>query len=259
MIPKKQMTYDEWCEVYGQWRWYHEDGTPRTFLPIPGDYPELFGIVTKQADMAFTGREIHDPDVFTREFLRTVPVAWNNFKVEFEMFTGTLDGTNIDPDIFEAGFIRDTEQTETNDALGNSSGSSTGSSTVINGARTDTGDNKSRSISYDQGVQAYNETTTDDIGTHGNDYASGMVDNVSKTSNTTGAETDTQNTQTSTTNNSRAINDRKYKEHIKETRINYYDNLAFMRERFDRVQRFKPFEEYFFPCFAHAESMTGDW
>lgn len=45
--------------------------------------------------------------------MANVPINWMKFKTQLEMFSGTLDGTNIDPEIFEAGFDRKLTSTNT--------------------------------------------------------------------------------------------------------------------------------------------------
>ena len=42
-------------------------------------------------------------------------------------------------------------------------------------------------------------------------------------------------------------------------RINYYDNLAFLRDRMDRLNLIKPFQFYFEYLFNNVTSKKGFW
>ena len=272
----EKMTYAQWCETYGKYRWYHENSLERLYYPLDYEWKRIYESCTKYADMYFNDRIIYEPSIFTANFLVNVPINWMKFKTELEMFSGTLDGTTIDPNMFNQGFTRDTTENENNDDTDNVKSSQTGNIDENLGARTDRtftdgtqdADSKSRAIDYNQGVQAYdNNINNNNIGELGNNYASNMTDSVTKThgANTQEVETQTGKQENTTdsaneyTGNAKSNRNRSRTEHIHETRINYYDNLAFLRERQDRLNVFKDFYSYFEPYFAHAEGFTGAW
>lgn len=262
------LPYPIWCELYGKYRWYHEDGTPRTQYPLNYEWKTIYDIATNTADIAFNYRVIYDIDMFTNDFLSNVPINWMKYKTALEMFSGTLDGTNIDPLMFEAGFTRDTTQNENNNGNYNIDSNTNGTYTDNMGAQSGTEhntiDNKTRNIVYEQGVQAYdNKITNDDIGELGNDYANTMQDTInlqdSNTQRNESAYTNTGNNGATTNTDGSNTNTRSFAEHIHETRINYYDNLAFLRERMDRLNLLKPFQSYFEPYFINVISYKGWW
>ena len=333
---KPYMTYEQWCHTLGKYRWYHEDGSPRLYYPLAYEWERIYKTATEDADNYFKTRNIYDPSIFTSQFMANVPINWMKFKTQLEMFSGTLDGTNIDPEIFEAGFDRkltstNTEQS-TQDYKENStytqdinSGSKDNSTTNANattnqttnsedviGSRedntsidrsqdttTDTTENsKGRNINYIQGLQAYSDRLDNgNIGELGTDYASNFSDDIregtrNQTENQTGTETTNfeQGEQTNTSrvegnssaksetteektnestqkivnnagNTNNMENSGKSEYDLKETvrRINYYDNLAFLRERYDRLENFVPFYSYFEPYFASVESFNPAW
>jgi hypothetical protein len=245
------MNYNVWCETFGKYRWYHENGKSRTIYPLEYNWNEIYKYVCKTCDIALAPYIIYDVNLFTSSFLETVPNAWIEYKTIIEMFSGTLDGTNIDPLMFEAGFTRTTNGTVNNKNQYTGNGVN---SNNINSNRTSNTDTKSRSINYMQGVQAYNNIP--DIGEAGNDYASSMQDNIlnGKTTDVNISNDITNNNINSTDNT-----DNTYNETIHETRINYYDNLAFLRDRIDRLKIYKPFSNYFKPLFVNIEGIGGDW
>lgn len=253
------MTYDIWAQTFGKYRWYHEDGTPRTQYPLDYNWKNIYDIATSAADLAFSYRIIDDPFVFTNEFLANVPINWLRYKTQLELFSGTLDGNTISPDLFEQGFTRDvtikdntTGNGTTNESLGERTDNATN--------RTDRViDAKARSINYEQGVQAYDNLNNENIGELGNSYASGFNDTVSKT---TDASDSINTTTTGAQNNTQKVNSSvtvEHSEHERLKRINYYDNLAFLRDRMDRLNLIKPFQYYFEYLFNHVSSMTGFW
>ena len=258
--------YDTWAETMGKYRWRHEDGTPRTYYKLDYDWEPIFDIVTKEADMYFMPRLVECPDFFTSEFLARVPMAWIKFKTQLELLSGMLDGTTIDPELFEQGFDRTFKRTE--NVKSDVNDSSNSSATM--GSRTDstqskdntTTDDKARTIDYEQGVQGY-DNGFGDIGGNGNQYASRMVDtlNPSKTE-TAGENTFQQGEQVNTGSQSGNTNGTQetgetIEEHVK--RINYYDNLAFLRDRMDRLENVKPFYSYFLDLFTHVDSFSKGW
>ena len=272
----EKMTYAQWCETYGKYRWYHENGSERLYYPLDYEWKRIYESCTKYADMYFNDRIIYDPSIFTANFLVNVPINWMKFKTELEMFSGTLDGTTIDPDMFNQGFTRDTTENENNDDTDTVTANQSGNIDETIGKRTDNtftdgtrdDETKSRSINYEQGIQAYdNNINNNNIGELGNNYANGMSDSVAKNHSANTEETENRigeqkNTTDSGTNYNGVGNydhKRTRSEHIHETRINYYDNLAFLREREDRLNIFKDFYSYFEPYFAHADGFTGAW
>lgn len=260
------LNYMQWCDTIGKRRWYHEDGTPRTYLAFDYQWKPIYDAVTVEADLYFMTRSILDPLYFTSEFLARVPMAWQKFKTEFELLTGTLDGTAISPDLFEQGFTRSFKRSV--DSTGTATENGTGS--VTQGERTDStsssgsvsADGKSRDISYLQGVQAYPDTGAG-IGEYGNDYASSMIDHISNSNSSDSQSVTTKiGAQTNKTNQSSNRTDsgnvaEEINEEVK--RINFYDNLAFLRDRFDRLDNIKPFYSYFDDLFIDVVSCRGNW
>lgn len=261
------MVYLEWAKTYGQNRWYKTDGTPRTFTPLDYNYKTLFDKVCAETDEFFAVYEINDIMSFMAEWTTRVPRAWQIFKTQIEMMLGTLDGSNIDPLVFEAGFDRTTAHTLNNNMSSSADTTANGNASDVKGSMTttETGtDDYTQSDSntqrlYNQGAQAYN---TDDPLTR--DFAS-TIQNIENTSTRDGNNTRTteegQRTDTSTTGaNSTAkatqSNAETFTENIKERRINYYDNLAFLRERWDRTKEFKNFYEYFLDLFVNVSSFS---
>lgn len=144
-------------------------------------------------------------------------------------------------------------------------------------------DSKARSINYVQGIQAYdNSINNTNIGEFGNDYASTMNDTVSfsngtEDTDTTGTTDETITSETTSTStqdtgrdtteanrttgssdrDTRGTKDNTYSETVKEERINFYDNLAFLRERADRLNLIVPFHDYFKHLFQHVTSIRG--
>lgn len=256
--PDSSISYTDWCATYGKFRWFHEDGQPRTVYPLEYEWPSIYAKAVRSVDIKFADSIIHDPTLFTNDFLALVPSAWLKYKTELEMFSGTLDGSNIDPDVFEAGFTRDTTSSGTGERTGESSGSGQFTNTSQMGERTDSQESKSRQLNYVQGVQGVAPVNTN-IGEMGVEKASSMIDGVDASEAVTGAQRnqDTGNN----TSTSKASNQSKgeYKEHIHETRINYYDNLAFLREREDRLKNFTPFWKYFEHLFTEVMVQRGWW
>lgn len=263
-----EMPYYVWCDTYGKYRWFHEDGTPRTQYPLDYNWESIYSIATRTADIAFNDRVIYDVDTFTNEFLSNVPINWLKYKTSLEMFSGTLDGLTINPDVFEAGFTRTTNANENNTGNYNINSDTDGAYTDnlgnidITEANNDT--IKNRSILYEQGVQAYDDNLNiSNIGNLGNDYASNFTDNVGMTVTNNHhietARTNTGNTNASTDTAGNSNNNRTFNETIHETRINYYDNLAFLRERMDRLNLLESFQNYFLPYFASVSIYKGWW
>lgn len=255
------MSYHEWCETLGEFRWYHEDGTPRTLYPLEYSWKSIYDKACQDVDIAFGYYHIYDPMAFTSDFLASVPDNWMKYKTQLEMFSGTLDGKNIDPDMFTAGFERTTRGYNNNDYSSSNSYEGVGtteSDEDVAGRQLDV--TKQRSILYNQGVQAYDNLSTTGIGEAGNDYASSFTDTINNLDRTT-----TNKTQTNTSNNIESLDsttgnsDTDYYENVKETRINFYDNLAFLRDRLDRLHLLIPFQDYFRPLFISIESIRGYW
>jgi hypothetical protein len=262
------MLYSEWADAYGLYRWYRKDGSPRILMPLGGNYKSIYDIVTREADLKFNCFEIQDIIFFTNEFLSEVSTAWMKFKTELELVTGTLDGTNIDPNVFEAGYDRTTTQTITGTVgvSGTTDTNITSNDTI--GQRTDNTtvntNDKARNIQYNQGVQAFDtEITNDDIGELGRNWASGFSDAVQLGDQTTEFKQGEQENTSSQTNKStgtqNTTSENKFSEEVHEKRINYYDNLAFLRDRFDRIKDVKPFYEYLMPCFKTITVMSKNW
>lgn len=260
------VSFAHWADTIGKYRWVHEDGSTRTYNKLDYQWQAIYDAVTAECDMYYHYREITDPIYFTSEFLARVPMAWLKFKTEFELVTGQLDGTTISPDLFNQGFTREFSRSLTDSGNGYLSDSHA----VYNGARTDTMstsedssvDDKTRVINYQQGVQAY-DSGMGGIGQLGNDYASGMQDTVSPSSGSmTGFTTTTIGKQdNSITHTQRSEDSSAQSEIIREKveRINFYDNLAFLRDRVDRLDMIKPFYSYFNDLFIDVCSYSGNW
>lgn len=313
-IPK--FTYNEWMQSGGKYRWYHEDGTPRVYTNLDYAWKDLYDKVTHDCDMRYQNWEI-DPDeidYFTREFLYRVPGVWLRFKTSAEMLLGTLDGKNINPDEFKAGYERIVIEARARDEQGsvNTKGSSAhGFNTDRKGNNTNeaavdshkedwnedaaadkhTTDNtidarddeaKARQINYVQGAQAQNSLSNGNIGSLGNTYASNVTDSIAN--NTKGKEhsknivddnigerggnrnwtdnigkrqgsytdneTGTEQTDTAGKQESKNKVNEGMTQKVKETRINFYDQLAFLRTRLeldDKIYVFaKGFEDLFY-------------
>lgn len=270
-----EMSYREWCEVFGIYRWYHKDGNPRTYYPLDYNWKAIYDGVTRDTDIYFDNYWISNVSAFTDEFLSLVPITWQKYKVKFEMLTGTLDGTNIDPKVFEAGFDRTTE-TESNRKYDSTNKNKvTDNDTNILGSRvdnvtegryTDT-KNKGRGINYSQGVQAYDgQVTENNIGDLGLDFADSMSEQLSKgreetagdTTSTTGAQTNTATGETKGDSETNMNTSAKYKETISERRINFYDNLAFLRERMEQLKSIEPFHYSFKHLFRDVYAIN-EW
>lgn len=265
IYPEDAMPYMMWCERFGKYRWYHEDGTPRTYYPLDYNWKTIYDKVTKSADIAFSYRIIYDTDLFTSEFLANVPLAWMKFKTELEMLAGTLDGKNINPDIFEQGY----ERNRTYEMKTNGTAESNVNRTDTDGTRTDnnkdvlteSGNRKTRDINYEQGVQEYDKDISQN--TLDRDYASAMVDHTesdsrNKTDNTTFTKGEQKNSSELDSNGTTNENT-EYSEYDRMKRINYYDNLAFLRERVDRLRDIRPFYTMFEYLFNKVESFNGWW
>lgn len=271
-LEPDRILYKDWCIKLGQYRWYDEEGRARTFVDLDYEWGTIFNIITSNTDYLFENYVVEDVDYFTRHFIDTVPVAWLKFKTELEMFLGTLDGTNINPREFKAGFERWTNhnlgrgarQVQERNATGEMTTDSSGNNSTSIGLQSAT--SKNRGIAYNQGVQAYNnQINNNNIGELGNDYASGMNDSVSISNvqprtdtgeNASNSKTNQETNSTDVLNNQSA---EVFGEHIREERINYYDQLAFLRERFDRIERFDSFQRYFLPLFTAVEGMSVPW
>lgn len=261
------MNYKQWMDTFGKYRWYRKDGTPRTQYPLDGQWEEIYKLATEYTDISFSYRNIYDVEIFTDEFISLVPINWMRYKTTLELFSGTLDGTNIDPLIFEAGFDRQTSVTENISTTNNVETKTNANSTDNMGQRQTTTNNniddKSRSILYEQGVLAYDNLNNTNIGNLGNDYASNFTDNVNVQNNIqTTSENPYTNTNTAngtSSTNGNGNNTRNYGENIHERRINYYDNLAFLRDRADRLKILAPFQQYFEHLFNHVTSYKNKW
>lgn len=257
------MKYSEWSELFGQYRWYHEDGSARALLPLDYEWQRIYDNITRDTDIHFHLWEIPcDVEYFTSQFYSAVPTAWLKFKSTVELFLGTLDGTTIDPLMFEAGYTRTTDHTLTNDNQYNDnekvSSSATGQSTQS--AYEDTANILQRGIMYNQGVQAI-DFNNQNIGQLGNKYASTLNDNIGQTDNQYGQQKIDSNTNDNG-QRTRANSEDKtqnFHEKVHETRINYYDNLAFLRDRVDRLKLLMPFHKSFEQFFTLEIAMTGDW
>lgn len=255
------MSYHDWCDTLGKYRWYHEDGTSRTQYALDYSWKEIYDIACKTADIAFGYYHINNPEMFTSDFLSMVPVNWLKYKTELEMFSGSLDGKTIDPDMFSAGFERTTRGYNNNDYGNTNTYRGTGTNT---NETSDTGkqidDNKQRSINYNQGVQAYGNLSDIEIGDAGNDYASNFNDTIATLDRTTSNESESNSSNiVNSTDTNTGNSDTDYYENVKETRISFYDNLAFLRDRLDRLKLLTPFHYYFRPLFISVESIRGDW
>lgn len=257
------MKYYEWSQLFGPYRWYHQDGSARAILPLDYEWAKIYDNITKDTDIHFHLWEVPcDVEYFTSQFYSLVPTAWLRFKSTLELFLGTLDGTTIDPLMFEAGYTRTTDHTLTNDNVYNDNettqSSANGQSTQ--GAYEDTANILQRGIMYNQGVQAVT-FNNDNIGQLGNKYASSLNDSISQSDNQYGEQ---QITSTTSDNGQRTRNNsedktQNFHEQVHETRINYYDNLAFLRERVDRLKSLTPFYKSFETLFTLEIAMTGNW
>ena len=190
------LTYQEWTELWGKYRWYHKDGTARTTLPLDYEWEHVYKQITQQTDLYFANWKLPENITeFTDRFLALVPTAWLKTKTEFEMFLGTLNGKTIDPLMFEAGFTRTTDSNTERD--GTFEGRSDGDSSSISNSEenttqdsytdshhTDAG-SKGRNLSYQQGVQGLNNINEGNIGALGNKYASGIADTIAASDNNT--------------------------------------------------------------------------
>lgn len=315
----QEITYNEWCSKWGVTRWYHEDGSARTLLPLDYNWKHVYDTVTAEADLHFARYPIDDPFEFGEEFLTEIPTAWLKYKTMIELMLGTLDGKTIDPLMFEAGYTRETTAETRRDTQQDSGSSSNRnitentdttakvdtsldqtedrditSNNTHNGSTTygqiDQGtDTANRSLNYVQGVQGLNAPTAGNIGEMGLRYASNMVDNIGNTDTstkehtdtnsstdktttddtlkTTGTQNETGSSNTSHTNrdtysDSRNIttdDDVDFHELVHETRINYYDNLAFLRDRSDRLKLIQPFWSYLEDCFHSVSGLEETW
>lgn len=257
------MPYPIWAERLGSNRWYDSQGNPRIYSTLDQDWKKIFDLVTRDADRVFHMRTIEDVPYFTDHFLSMVPHAWEKFKVQLEMFMGTLTGVNIDPQEFYAGFERWTTHNLTwddDETVSNSADSTTHSendSTDTSDFGEQTGEGRTRQINYVQGVQDNDREFTDaNIGLLGADYASGNSDAVSLSEKAAYTDKNTGNSVTDGDNHSSSKGTRAYDrkeafdEHIKENRINFYDQLAFLRERFDRLGGLRMFWQEFEPLFT---------
>lgn len=254
-----KMSYKDWCDTFGQYRWRHEDGSARTYYPLNDNYANIYDYVCRSADIEFGYRYIDDIESFTSEFLARVPIAWAKFKIQLEMISGTLDGTNIDPDIFEAGFDRTfTSETKGKHSENRTDNLGTRTDSVTSENKTTTED-KNRTIEYTQGVQGYANLGNDNIGDLGRNYADGFTDGVDKSSGTVNGTSESSigsQKNDYDTDGSKSENHTE-EEHVK--RISYYDNLAFLRERFEHLNEYKEFYEYFLPLFSNVSSFSGWW
>lgn len=274
------LTYQEWTELWGKYRWYHKDGTARTTLPLDYEWEHVYKQITQQTDLYFANWKLPENITeFTDRFLALVPTAWLKTKTEFEMFLGTLNGKTIDPLMFEAGFTRTTDSNTERD--GTFEGRSDGDSSSISNSEenttqdsytdshhTDAG-SKGRNLSYQQGVQGLNNINEGNIGALGNKYASGIADTIAASDNNTdddygerrGHSTNVGDVTSEYSNNDTRTEDvdTKFHETVKETRINYYDNLAFLRERADRLKLIKPFYSHFEHIFTLCKALCKNW
>lgn len=254
-----------WTETLGENRWYDSEGNPRVYTSLDQTWKPIYDMVTKDADRVFHTRTIQDVEYFTDNFISLVPHAWQKFKVQLEMFLGTLTGQNIDPQEFYAGFERwtthnltwDDDETVSNKA--DSETSSNTDSTDVNNYGAQSGESRTRQISYAQGVQDNDRVATvDNIGEMGLDYASAQQDVIAKSNKAAYVDDSKGTSNTSGSNSSTSNGTReygrveKYDEHIKENRINFYDQLAFLRERFDRLGGIRMFWQEFEKLFTHV-------
>lgn len=253
------MPYNIWAETFGKYRWYHEDGTPRTQYPLDYNWQQIYDIATSAADLAFSYRTITDPYIFTNEFLANVPINWLRYKTQLELFSGTLDGKTIDPDLFNQGFTRKMTHTEevqgtgtTNDKIGERIDTNNSTDNVTSNAKT-------RTLNYEQGVQAYDNISNDNIGDYGNDYASNFSDSIGNGQEERNNETQSVQGQQENTQTVNSGVNSTFEESEEVRRINYYDNLAFLRDRMDRLNLIKPFQFYFEYLFNNVTSKTGFW
>lgn len=303
------ITYREWCELMGQYRWYRQDGSARAILPLDYNWKSIYDVVTADADRRFRDYVIEEPETFTEMYLSEIPTAWLKFKTILEMFLGTLDGFSIDPKMFEAGYTRttnsntdingntsdrnvasrdvDVSQTETAESSATTDYGKQGnqsSATTDYGKQSNQSDGKSRSLNYLQGAQGLDDINNGNIGELGNRYASSIQDGISKTSqsidphkdsteskqnidaHTDGTETNSSGTNTGEQHEGSSSTDTgvyddhtKFWEEVKETRINYYDNLAFLRDRLDRIKELQPFYSFLEHLFINVTGMVITW
>lgn len=246
------MTYAEWCEVFGKNRWRHEDGTGRTIYPLDYNWATIYDEVCKEVDQYFMYYDIPCNELlFRSRFYSLIPTAWLAYKTELEFFSGTLDGYTIDPNTFEAGYHKTTKTFESVDSESNSQ--SSGETTETSQAD-GSSNSRGRSIAYQQGDQAFkgtNAPTNDNIGELGVDYASGFSDSVTLSETTSDGKANS-TSKSNTGGNTNAS--RTFSEDVLQTNINYYDNLAFLRERADHMKLLKPFYKYFEHLFADVTS-----
>lgn len=246
------MLYCEWAEEIGKNRWIKSDGTSRTIYPLDYNWEQIFKDACQQADYYFSSRVVPDDvQAFTTEFLAMVPTAWMKYKTQLEFFSGNLSGNTIDPKEFHAGrfhkYTRDMSDV-LNQTLGAKTDTETEGNTIIT-----SGETKNREITYEQGVQAV-QPGNDNIGDLGRDYASQVVDNVNKPSVTeTGDNNRTVNLGQQKNEDSRLVHESITEENEV---INYYDQLAFARERMEKLGELKPFYEYFQDLFLEVDSFT---
>lgn len=258
------MTYLEWTETYGRYRWYHSNGDARVILPLDYNWKEVYDNITRDADIHFASWEIPcDAAYFTSQFYSALPTAWFKYKTVFEMFSGTLDGNTINPDVFEAGYTRTTTSQRVEDNIYDEDETvqSTATATSTQDARTDTNNTKQRTLSYAQGAQGLTTVNNGNIGELGTKYANGIGDNVLIGDTNYGEQNVNANTSDKSTRSRSNTEDKsdKFNETVHETRINYYDNLAFLRERLEKLKMLEPFHKYLEPLFYMAQSMRGDW
>lgn len=244
-----QITYHQWKELQGANRWYHADNTPRTLVGLDHNWKPIYDIITKNADILFDNKKIFDCETFTQEFLAKVPIAWMKFKTSIELYLGTLTGDTIDPDEFKAGYERITHSTSESDVTNEGKNTQNNTSTHVTGESDD--NTKSRGILYNQGVQAYDdEINNSNIGLLGNDFASSMQDNVQNVSR--GAQTDTDETDITNDVKNKSNSNNTFDETVNEKRINYYDQLAFLRDRMDRLDIINNFTDEFIDLFTYV-------
>lgn len=282
------MRYADWKNLYGGYRWYKGDGSARVILPLDYSWENIYKIVTQDCDLYFDTWEIPDDiEEFTDSFLALVPTAWFRYKTKIEMFLGTLDGTTIDPAMFEAGYTRTTDSSQQDTGteskttnVTNTVNSSENSTSSLNvGEQTNStitasdSSQKSRALNYLQGVQGLVDVNVGNIGDLDNRYASNIADNVGtgiasgETDETLGSRKDNSSGNVTTNysgNGNEAVqdntsNDMAFHETVHETRINYYDNLAFLRDRLDRIDMLQSFHKEFEKLFYSCVAMCKRW
>ena len=252
-IPE-EMSYLEWCDTFGKYRWYHKNGESRTQYKLDYNWKEIYDKAIKYCDLHFQDRNIIDVFNFTHLFLSEVPINWMKYKTSLEFFSGVLDGNTINPDIFEQGFTRtfnelynDNENSNTDELIGERSVNETYKNDTDNNAKTNVGN-------YQQGVTQYNTMPTD----FDTDYMSNY--NLSTAENNQTEDSSTNTNQSSQDNKYLNKKDSNYNRNINEkvTRINYYDNLAFLRERMEKITLLNPFQSYFEHLFNNVYDI-GKW